>query len=153
MFQEVERELSFASWILQLVAAYCGPIAMLMVVDTWLKAQDTLLEQVLSYVLVGAIAAAMALVVSLLAGDPAKEGRWVWVIPFAFELMAVAWELLFQRTHGELCELFVVRDTGPMAGENGWVMVLLTIPTWSCCCYSLVMWQQLRRRSSERALR
>jgi hypothetical protein len=32
----------------------------------------------------------------------------------------------------------------PNQGEAGWFIVLLTLPTWGCCCYSAVMWRHRR---------
>jgi len=71
------------------------------------------------------------------------EGRWVWLAPVGLVTLAVIGHLIGGHT-SEIRQLFYV---GNGEGEGGWVLVLVTLPTWGCCWYSAVMlWRRKQRQ-------
>jgi hypothetical protein len=146
MFQEVEREKSFVSWLLQLLAAYCGPVVLLVLIETWINArwdtfaQDTSATDAFAYLFSAVAASALAFVVALVASDSPNEGRWVFTLPTTLVLGGMAWEW---SSHGIASAMAVLH---PNSSEEGWTLVFLTIPAWSCWWYSTAMWWLRRRR-------
>src|SRR5450432_2781071 len=98
MFEQVDRELSFGSWTLQLVVAFCGPIILLVILDTWLDVQDTLLSQILSYVGLGIAGFVLALLISAISPQSRREGTLIWMLPTALEVVATIWQLVSRGT-------------------------------------------------------
>lgn len=142
MFQTVDSGPSFGSLLLQLFMAYCGPIAILIAFHVWLHAPETPASQILDYVFLAAAGIALALFVTALTGNSTKLGIFVWVLPAAIELYAAISESLS----------FGIASLGSTLlygqGEDGWVVMVLTLPTWSCCWYSAATWW--RRRTKDR---
>jgi hypothetical protein len=116
---------------------------MLGVLENRLDIEDTALAQVLSYAFLAAMGLAMALLVSMMARAAMREGSFIWVLPVGLEIAAVIWQLFSEGVVSTLHGLFFT--PGPGLGEESWGMVLLTLPTWSCCSYSATMWWRLRR--------
>lgn len=142
MFEEAEREYSFVSWLSQLLVASLGPALTLAVAESPFNPQDTLVWQILQYLFLAVIAFAFAILISAIFRSSALEGRWVWALPAAVELPLAAWALVsdgpMSMVHG------LVFSPGPGQGEGSWGVVFLTVPTWSCCCYSVAIWWRLR---------
>ena len=98
------------------------------------------------YVFLGVVSSAIASVISTMALGATVEGRWVWIIPVALLVAVLASE--GYRNIREVKHMFYV---GPGEGEAGWVLLLLTLPTWSCCCYSLTMSLWRRHHNGKQA--
>src|SRR5713226_6982522 len=130
MFQTVDSGPSFGSLFLQLFLAYFGPSALLIAFHVWLPAPDTPVWQMLDCVFLAVAGIALALLVTALARNSARVGIFVWILPAAIELWAAIDESL----------LFGISSLGSTLfygqGEDSWVVVLLTYPTWGCCWYS-----------------
>jgi hypothetical protein len=92
------------------------------------------------------MSSAIASLISTIAFSATVEGRWVWVIPVALFIAALA--TAGYRNIREVKYMFYV---GPGEGEAGWVLFLLTLPTWSCCCYSLTMRLWRRHRHAKQS--
>jgi hypothetical protein len=140
MFEQLDDGPSFGSWVFQLLLAYFGPLVLLMI--TWaglVTGEDSPGLTLCEYVFIALISSAIASIVSTIASRATVEGRWVWVFPTALFLVVLVDAA--SRNMGEVKYMFYV---GPGEGEAGWGLMLLTMPTWSCCCYSLAM--NLRRR-------
>jgi hypothetical protein len=133
MFQTVDSGPSFGSLLLQLFLAYFGPMAVLMAFHVWLRGRETPVSQILDYVFLAAAGIALALLVTALARNSTRLGIFVWILPAAIELWAAIDESL----------LFGISSLGSTLfygqGEDGWVVMALTLPTWSCCWYSAAM--------------
>lgn len=151
MRQQVERAFSFVGWLLQLLLAYIGPSAALMVAASVASIDSTYAWPwwVFNYAAVAVLAAVTALGVSALFPGLAIQGRWVWVLPVIFEISSLVFDLHSQPSEVPL--FFCVPSS--MDGEAGLVVVLLTVPTWGCCWYSAVMWWRGRRRESAVSLK
>ena len=141
---EVRREFSIVSLVLQLLVAYCGPLVVATILTSSIV-RDTIASQILTYILVGITAACFALLVSTIHGDAAFEGRRIWIPPVLVEGAMVIWEM---ASNGFMSVWFglVLFAEGPLGGEASLAVVLLTLPTWSCCWYSAAMWWRRRRR-------
>jgi hypothetical protein len=137
MSEDKNTEFSILSCGIQTLVAYCAPITLLVWLSGLVGGQDTPLEQVLSYVFVGAAAFALALAFSAFSMDLAREGRLAWVLPAILFATVVIWQVASQGVQSPWREFFFV--PGPGHGEEGWVIFILTLPTWSCCCYSTAM--------------
>jgi len=143
MFEELEREFSGTSWLLQLFCAYLGPVLALGVLANWLDLKDT---TIMDYVTTCLFSVAAAKVIGRLVPESVVEGRWVWTVPAGLEIFCVVWAMVSGGI-GSVVQLFYA-ESGPKGGEgSGWVLALLTIPVWSCLCYSVVMWRGFVRRS------
>jgi hypothetical protein len=143
MFGQLREEAPFGSWAVQLGLAYVGPLAILMIASPYLfHGPDSPLLTLCEYLFIGFVSAALASGIAVTAFDATAEGRLVWIVPAGMFFAAPAIE--GHRTVRELRHLFY---TGPGEGESGWEMLLLTMPTWGCCCYSLVM-RLWRRRDN-----
>ena len=143
MFDKIERDFSFGSWVLQLLAAYCAPIVLLGILETSLAVQDTSMTQLLRYAFVAAAAVALALLISAFIGGSVREGKRIWIIPVLFEVSAFVSAMASVDAGSRLRALVWVADPG--RGEESWTMVLLTLPTWGCCWYSAAMWWRFCR--------
>ena len=73
MFEEVEREYSFVSWLSQLALGYIGPILALGVVENLLNVGDRPGLQVFEYCFLGVASFICALFLSAVARQTAKE--------------------------------------------------------------------------------
>jgi hypothetical protein len=143
LFELNEREPSMGSWAWQLVLAYCIPFIGLASLESALDATDSPGWQVLGYVVVMLLSIALALLVSRLFVESPREGRWVFLLPgLIVTLFGLA---LCTKSMDKALELFYFR-TGPLSGESGWGVMLLTWPTWGCCWYSAAMWFVRRKR-------
>jgi hypothetical protein len=145
-FDKIEKDLSLASWMIQLVIAYITPIvtigiAMYSLRDTRFDLPDTFFNQFLEYLFVAVIAGGLAFLISVVAKDSYAEGILVWILPATLELAAVVWGLfsdgLVPTLHGLLF------SPGPGQGEGSWGIAILTQPAWGCCWYSAMMWWRL----------
>src|SRR5579875_1641429 len=146
MFEEVEPDRSFASWLLQLLLAYFGPLIVLGITEALLNIPDTMAPQILEYVAVGVFSAGAAALVSTVVPNALREGRAVWILPAGVEIIGILSELI---PHGlRSASLFFFYTPGQ--GEEAWGVLLLTLPTWSCCCYSATAWWRLRNRTHQR---
>ncbi len=142
MFQELESGFLFGSLVSQQFLAYIVPMIVYAFIDTSsLHAQDSPEQQALGYLVLGGIAAGIAALLSAISPKTSREGRWVWVFPAILWLWAF-FNAFSWRATSPLHFLFYV---GPGEGEYGWVLFLLTLPTWACLCYSATMWLQSRR--------
>lgn len=135
--QEVERDFSFVSWIAQLVIVYLFPVITLSLFSHWLTFRNLILDQIISFLFIGTVGYGLAQPASAMAWGPAKEGRWIWVLPVSIEIAVGASALLSEGFLATWHGLFFV--PGPGQGEGSWAIVLLTLPTWGCCCYSATM--------------
>ena len=142
-FEEVEREFSFGSWLFQLVVTYPVPVVLLGILENRLSAPDTFIIQVLGYAFVALMGITLAFLVSKVSRESAKEGSWIWLVPTALVIAAVLWQLC----SGGIASTFHGFLFGH--GEESWGMVILTIPTFGCCCYSAAMWWQLRTNKTK----
>ena len=71
----------------------------------------------------------------------------MYAIPAVLEVSAVVWGLLWDSPAATFPALFL--GTGPGHGEESWGIVLLTMPAWSCCCYSVsTIWRNRKARRS-----
>ena len=144
MFEQLEDRPSFGSWALQLLLAYFGPLVLLMIAWACLSTgEDSPGLTLCEYALIAVISSALASVVATIDSRATLEGRWIWIVPLSLFLTALA--SAGCESMREVKALFYV---GPGEGEAGWVLTLLTLPTWSCGCYSLAM--SLRRRHDSR---
>ena len=147
MFIETRREHSFWGWASQLALSYLGTFLGLLLFSALTNFPDSPFFQGLNYFVMMFAGAGLAGVVSRSFPQAAKEGSWVWVIPVLI-WAAVATGILLGSISGTLGDLFCF-DPKPGAGEGGWVVLMLTLPTCSCCCYSAVM---ARRSSAFRSI-
>jgi len=122
---------SFISWLLQQVASVSGPFLALSMVESGLKGISFAIERPLTYAVALVASVVIAWLVAVLLPRAVMEGCWVWVIPTAL-FVAIGIPLY---ESGELRDLL-----WPTDGEQAWLWILLTIPTWNCCCYSATMW-------------
>ena len=83
----------------------------------------------------------LALLVHRFFPRAAKEGRWVWVVPMFFFLLAFIGDALMSSLPHVLTEFF---HPGPN-GEAGWALMLITYPTCAAGLYSLGMFLASRR--------
>jgi hypothetical protein len=130
----------YVSWFFQSALAFFGSLVLGIIVASRMNTTDVRVEQTAEYMIFAAIGAGLAVVVSNSRPSTAEPGRWVFASPVAIELLAV----IIEPHRSEIANFFWVRP-GPMAGESSWVLMLLTLPTWSCCMYSSVMWWRVRR--------
>jgi len=144
MFDELQREFSFWRWASQLAAAVCGPMIVFTILASVVELRDTLLAQLFSYAFVAALAMTLAIAIYAFAPVTAREGRWVWVIPAVLECLAIIWQISIGGIGSAWYVFFFVR--GPGRGEAS-LGLLLTYPTWACCCYSAGMWWRRRATS------
>jgi hypothetical protein len=142
MFPEDEREFSFLGWAFQSVLAFCTAFAGYFAFGIYVATADTPVWQVLDYLIVLALAIALALVASRVAPTSTIEGRWVWVAPVGLVAPCIVWDLLLGHT-SEAAEMFYL---GPDGGEGAWGFMFITMPSWGCCCYSAAMWWRRRRQ-------
>jgi hypothetical protein len=140
-FQQIESGPSLYSFVLQFAAVYLVPTIGWVAVDTRLELQDSLASDLIAYAFIGAVTAALAFMAARIAPSSVIEGTWVWVFPTVLELVGIGWDLYLFG--GSTLKGFFLSPP-PGQGEGGWVLVLLTLPTWGCCVYSFVMWR-LRR--------
>jgi len=146
MFEGLEKEPSLGSWTLQLSLASCGPLLALMITEKCVSlGPGGPILTLFQYSFIGVVSVLIASILSAVTPDSVVEGRWVWVLPVVLFLIAFASEAL--RHIREVTYMFYVR---PGEGEAGWLMVLLTMPTWSCCSYSLTMSLWRRHRAGQR---
>jgi len=135
MFEQLEEKGSFGSWAIQSLLAYFGPLVLLIITWSYLSAgEDSPILTLCEYVFIGVVSSVLAAGISSVAFEATVRGRWVWIIPVALFLAALASE--GYRNVREVTYMFYV---GPGEGEAGLGLVLLTMPTWSCCCYSITM--------------
>lgn len=106
-----------------------------MYVEAQLSAANTTTWNILEYLIVMILSIALALMVSLPLPSSVLEGRYVFVVPVATEIWAVA----LSKNSKEAVDFFYA-GSGPMSGEASWALVLITLPTWGCCWYSVVMY-------------
>jgi hypothetical protein len=144
----IEREFSFGGWAAQWFLAYLGPVFALTVLESLAGATDSAVWQVTGYLVVLLLAGASALGVSVVGPSSPKEGRMVWVLPVAVEVILFIWAVSSEGIQRALL-LFYVGSGPTKGGEASWGLVLFTLPMWSCCCYSAAMhwrWRQQRVR-------
>lgn len=98
------------------------------------------------YVFIGVASSAFAFAISTIAFGATVEGRWVWIIPVALFLAA-----LVSESYRHIREVKYMFYVGPGEGEAGRLLLLLTLPTWSCCCYSLTMSLWRRHHNAKQA--
>jgi hypothetical protein len=116
-----------------------------MILESALNSQDTLASQLLGYVFLAAVGAALALVVSALNPASAEVGVWVWVLPVIIEI----WVIISEGSMGGLApvgDLFLFPGQGH--GEEGIGALFFTYPTWSSCWYSAAIWVLRRNRQN-----
>ena len=138
MFDELDREFSFGSALIQLIVVYVTPFVALASLEGLLSmGEDTVLSDILGYVFIAAAGIALALLISTILPGSVFEGSTIWILPAGAEFGCAVWDTAWGRTQ-EIPAYFFGR------GEAGWVMALLTMPTWGCCCYSAAMYWRLR---------
>ena len=76
--------------------------------------------------------------------EETEHGSRAWILPVLLEGAALIWEIAWGRAASVWHGFFWV--AGPGRGEEPWLVVLLTLPTWSCCSYSAAMWWRLHAR-------
>jgi hypothetical protein len=140
MFEQIAGSAySFGSWLTQLLAVFIVPMLLWAVLNIALNLQDTLIPQLFGYAFLAVISVGLAFAVSLANHHWTKAGAWIWVLPVAVEIWGIYSEVSLGTPVGDF---FLI--PGPGRGEEGWG-VLITLPTWSCCCYSATMWLRLRQ--------
>jgi hypothetical protein len=145
MFEQLRKEASFGSWAAQLCLAYVGPLAALMIASYRLSpGPDSPLRTLCEYVFIAVAGAALASVIAT--AFDATEGRLVWTVPAGLFFAVLAIE-----AHRNIRDLTYLFYAGAGEGEAGWLLFLLTIPTWGCCWYSLVMSLWRRRKNGKDA--
>ena len=139
MLQQLERELSFPAWMSQLIAAYCGPVLGVILLDALVLKwrQDTITSQALDYIFVAAESIALASVIAKILPGSKKEGVLIWILPTLFEAAAVVWQVWRTLDVSSIAGVFYIRRG---QGEASWIVFLLTLPTWACLAYSSTMW-------------
>jgi hypothetical protein len=133
-----------AQCFVQFVVVYFVPMVIVLILSGWLRTPDDTLWQVFDYVIFGLIGSALAFVVSGFFPEADQKGCWVWTLGVGLLAYAIGWDMFLGRFDAPVTALFGT-------GEAGWVKVLITLPAWGCCWYSLVMWWRLRRRRRETA--
>jgi hypothetical protein len=144
MFEEAPADLTFPSWLLQTLLAFCGPLLILAVPEVLLNTPDSVLFQIFAYFALALISGGLAYGVSLVAPASMRAGSVVWILPLSLEILGFFSELLSQGFKSA-SEAFLVPSGN---GEAMWVLVLFTWPTWSCCCYSATAWLRIRRKNA-----
>jgi len=142
------QEFSLLSYGTQSLVAYCIPIGLLLGLEGLTKPQDTLKAQGLEYIFLAVLAAGLALAVSSFSIGSAREGRFVWVIPAILMAIFLTWQVVSEGAGSVWHSVFISQ---PGHGEDAWISVVLTLPTWSCGWYAAVMWRRrraVRMRSS-----
>ena len=165
MFQQLETESSFVSWVAQLAISCLAPLIGLacvsFLVDKFVNSfvvsspfrgpnQDASSAaaaddawQLLGYIILATVSACLARIVSRFWRNSFREGRFTWIIPATFEAVVLIAVLLSGRGR-EVYGLFIV--TGPGEG-TAFAVVLLTYPTFSATVYSATMWWLYRQQS------
>ena len=147
MLEQIDSGLSPASGLLQLIIVYvCTYIPVLTVAHIH-GAPDTPMLSVLEYGSLVFSSAVLAVAISSVFPNSSREGRFIWVLPAALELLTMA-AFLF----GGVTPLHKFFYVGPSETANFWVIFLLTWPAWHCCWYSVMMWWRNRDLSSRRDL-
>lgn len=144
MFESIGEDISFGAWVTQLLLAYTGPLLALGLLESVVHWADTPAATALQYLLIAILAVVLSLSVAFVFPNSSREGRWTWVLPAALELIVLL--ALYSHSLAQMRTLFYVP---PGEGEAGWGIVLITLPTWSCCCYSGAMWYWRKRRNSD----
>src|SRR5450432_303225 len=109
MFDKIDRERSFVSWLIQLLIAYSVPVITLAIILSYLPdTPDTIVNQVLEYLFVAGIASVLALLVSAIATDSFAEGVLIWIVPAGLEFIAVVWGLSSDGLVPTLHGLFLI---------------------------------------------
>jgi hypothetical protein len=85
----LEEILGMVSWAVQLLLASLAPLAALMVLESALNSQDTLVSQLLGYMFLAIVGAGLGLVVSVSIPASLRVGVWVWVLPVIIEIWAI----------------------------------------------------------------
>jgi hypothetical protein len=143
MFEELERDYSYLSWILQSLLAFFGPIILLMILASLLEPYgDTPTSLVLEYLFIAFAGFALALALAAIARSSPSEGRFVSVVPVSLVLLICVRQAASFGIRSLIPFFYVA---GPGSAEEGWVLMLLTFPTWGCCWYSAAMWWRRRR--------
>jgi len=143
MPQELYRDFSYIGWIFQTFFAYWLPLIGLVILESLMGATNSAGWDLVPYVVVPLLALAMALGISAVFPSSVIEGISVWMLP------AGVWLLTFVCTLiGEPSRLSLFFwDQGQ--GEAGWLIGLLTIPTWGCCWYAAAMgWRRRTQRDA-----
>lgn len=141
IYQEIEREFFFPSWMVQLFVVHCGPMLCLGLLENALGLSDSYATEVLDYFLFAIAGFGLARLVASTWRDAPIEGSLVWIIPAGLMGMGFVWEWVWSGFASVLRGFFWV---APGHGEEGLGIVLITLPTLCCCCYSLVMNRRLR---------
>ena len=149
MFELLAKPPSFGAYLVQLLIAYCGPMIGFVVVDRALGGTDSATWQILAYLIVGALGLNFALGLCAVLPNWVQEGCWVWTVP-SFCWVVVTCSTLLHGGPAEFEDMLYTKS-GPMEGERGWLIFLVTLPTWGCCWYSATMYRC--RKAFERHVR
>lgn len=157
MFEtELRDDYSFAAWLAQQIAAICVP-TLLAGFTAGSIAQDIeagpgyplgIVGKVIWYMFfVWGLGFYLALVVHRFFPRSTKEGRWVWIVPLFFVMLAFLGDAMMSSVPHVVTEFFY---PGPN-GESGWALMLLTYPTCAAILYSFGMFfaSQKRRQRNE----
>lgn len=144
---EIEREFLFPSWLAQLLGVYFGSLVGISLLEHSLDMPDTFATEILTYVFFATAGLLLACLTSVIWRDAAREGALIWIVPAGLEVMCVIGQGVSGGPASAFHGLFF--SAGPGQGEGSWGIVIVTLPTLCCCCYSIVMKWQLRRRKAE----
>jgi len=126
-------------WFAQTMVSYFAPMVLYMILSLWVKPREANLSLFLDYGTMFVFSASLSLAVSRFVPTAPDSGRWVWLLPVGILSFILLSDLR------DLGVAVAVRDIVGR-GEDGWIPVLVAMPVWGCCWYSLLM--QLRRTSS-----
>jgi hypothetical protein len=138
--QEIEHEPSFGAWLLQTLAACFGPLIVVVVFSGMLGHGSSLFPY---YAVTCLASLGIAQTTSRVLPAWVAVGRWIWLLPVLLELVSLTRNVFLWGVPTTLHEF--IGFGAPMAPEEEWGIVLLTLPVWSCCWYSALMWWHIRK--------
>ena len=144
---EIRDDYSFMGWLVQQFAAIMVPVAWALItvefpvnLGQWFGYPVGNIFEVLWYaVFVWGIGFFLALLVYRFSPRAAVEGRWVWVVPMFFFLLAFIGVALLSSLRHALSQFFWPESVS----EDWWAFA--TYPTCSATLYSLAMFFASRR--------
>jgi hypothetical protein len=148
------------SFLAQQCAALIIPFSLLLCVVTWLEpwawfeegaAESRLFSTASVYAIVGAISLLLGGVVWGFSKDAACTGRRVWVLPVCVLVVAFVGEAIanLDPRYGGHALRTTIREFFYPQQKDGFVFAaFLSVPAWSCVCYSVLL-QVLSRRTAK----
>jgi hypothetical protein len=128
-------------WAVQTLAMYLIPLALAMILATWINEPDTVTWEIANYGFFVLAGLTFGLSVAGLLPASAESGRWVWTGPVGLLVLSAVMEISGGRY--DIITLWFG------SGEAGWVCLFVTWPALACCTYSAAMeWARRRRNRS-----